>query len=397
MSLSTMQPTPVEPKTSPDGHRGSVLLLDDDVAVLRSYARVLERAGFNVVRRSSASDVARLLGQATFDAVVSDISMPGVDGTEVLRMVRERDPDCPVILMTGAGDLRTAAKAVELKAMRYLIKPVDLALLIATVDDAVQLHDAATANRRTLERVDRAATEQRELDARFTRALEVLQLVHQPIVDWRGRSVYAHETLVRSREPSLSQPLPLFAAAERLGRLPDLGRAIRRAAAARVRMAPAGTWSFVNVHPLDLFDQDLYAPSAPLSSVAAHVVLEITECTSLEGTDDLPERLARLRRMGYRIALDDLGAGYSSLSAFAHLAPHTVKLDKSLTRCIETDSTKQKLIASLCVLCHELDILVVGEGVEGPEQRDALVELGCDLLQGYLFAKPAPEFPLVAW
>ncbi len=63
---------------------------------------------------------------------------------------------------------------------------------------------------------------------------------------------------------------------------------------------------------------ELYSPAAPLSAVASLVVLEVTECASLEGTSDLPHRLARLRRMGgFRIALDDLGAGYSSLSAFA--------------------------------------------------------------------------------
>ncbi|HTE49520.1 MAG TPA: EAL domain-containing response regulator [Kofleriaceae bacterium] len=393
-----MQPTTIEPHlVGPPGNRGSVLLLDDDVAVLRSYARVLERAGFSVVRRSSAADVARLLGQAAFDAVVSDIAMPGMDGTEVLRMVREREPDLPVILITGFGDLRSAAKAVELKAMRYLFKPVEVAVLIATVDDAVQEHENAVDNRRTLERVGRAATEQRELGAQFARALGKLELVHQPIVRWQNRTVFAHEALVRSREPGLIRPLPLFAAAERLGRLPDLGRAIRRASADRVRRSPAGTCAFVNVHPFDLFDEDLYSQSAPLSSVAEQIVLEITECASLEAADDLPERLERLRRMGYRIALDDLGAGYAGLSALAHLAPHTVKLDMSLTRSIETDTTKQKLIASLIHVCRQLDILVVGEGVEVPAQRDVLVELGCDLLQGYLFAAPAAEFPVVAW
>jgi EAL domain-containing protein (putative c-di-GMP-specific phosphodiesterase class I) len=376
---------------------GRVLLLDDDATVLKSYARVLERAGFTVVRRSSGADVARVLGQASFDVVVSDISMPGMDGTEVLRLVRERDPDLPVILMTGAGDLRSAAKAVELRAMRYLLKPVDLALLVETVSDAAEQREAAAADRRALELVDRAASAQRELSASFDRALTSVHLVHQPIVSWRERRVFAHEALVRSTEPTLSDPTPLLAAAERLGRLPDLGRAIRRAAAERLKRAPAGTISFVNLHPFDLADEDLYSMRAPLSVLATQVVLEVTECASIEQSDDLPERLAQLRRMGFRIALDDLGAGYASLSAFAHLAPHAVKLDKSLTGGVDTDSMKRKLIASLTDLCHELGIVVVAEGVETAAQRDALVSLGCDLLQGYLFAQPASEYPRVAW
>jgi EAL domain-containing protein (putative c-di-GMP-specific phosphodiesterase class I) len=374
-----------------------VLLLDDDAAVLKSYGRALERAGFTVVRRASGADVGQVLGHASFDVVVSDISMPGMDGTEVLRTVRERDPDLPVILMTGTGDLRSAAKAVELRAMRYLLKPVDLALLVETVCDAAQQREAATANRRALELVDRAASAQRELSARFDRALASVHLVHQPIVNWHERQVFAHEALVRSGEPTLSDPTPLLAAAERLGRLVDLGRTIRRAAAERLERAPAGTISFVNLHPFDLGDEELYSTRAPLSVRASQVVLEVTECASLEQTDDLPDRLARLRRMGFRIALDDLGAGYASLSAFAHLAPHAVKLDKSLTGGVDTESTKRKLIASLTDLCHELGIVVVAEGVESAAQRDALVSLGCDLLQGYLFAQPAREYPRVAW
>jgi EAL domain-containing protein (putative c-di-GMP-specific phosphodiesterase class I) len=216
-------------------------------------------------------------------------------------------------------------------------------------------------------------------------------------VSWTSRTVFAHEALLRSGERGMAQPMLLLSAAEELGRLTDLGRAVRRSAAEHLKRAPAGTCSFVNLHPIDLSDEELYSEDAPLSAMASRVVLEITECASLDDTEDLPERLERLRAMGFRIALDDLGAGYASLSAFAHLAPHVVKLDKSLTGAVETDSTKQKLIGRLADLCHELDILVVGEGVENPSQRDMLVSLGCDLLQGYLFARPAPEFPDVAW
>lgn len=377
--------------------KGSVLLLDDDATILRAYARVLENAGFKVVRRSSGVDVGRVLGRGTFDAVVSDISMPGMDGTEVLRVVRERDPDLPVILMTASGDVHSAAKAVEFRAMRYLLKPVDLALLVETVGNAVQQREAAAHGRRAVEQVERAASEQRELTARFERALASVRLVHQPIVNWPERKVFAHEALVRSAEPDLADPTLLIAAAEKLGRLPDLGRAIRRRAAERLRAGPGEDCSFVNLHPFDLSDDELFSSGAPLSQVADRVVLEVTECASLERTGDLPARLARLRQLGFRIALDDLGAGYASLSAFVHLAPHAVKLDKSLTSGVEKDSTKRMLIASMIHLCRDLGIVVIGEGVETAGQRDALTELGCQLLQGYLFAAPAAEYPPVAW
>jgi EAL domain-containing protein (putative c-di-GMP-specific phosphodiesterase class I) len=105
------------------------------------------------------------------------------------------------------------------------------------------------------------------------------------------------------------------------------------------------------------------------------------------------ERIARLREMGFRIAIDDIGAGYSGLNSFAMVQPDIVKLDITLVRGVDNDPVKRKLVRLLGDLCRDLGILVVAEGVETPDERDTLVELGCDLLQGYLFARPGAPFP----
>jgi len=96
--------------------------------------------------------------------------------------------------------------------------------------------------------------------------------------------------------------------------------------------------------------------------------------------------------MGYRIAVDDLGAGYAGLTSFAQLEPHIVKLDMSLVRNVHEAPTKRKLIQSIVALCRDLGIEPVGEGVETAAERDVLEQLGCTLLQGYLFGKPEREF-----
>lgn len=126
-------------------------------------------------------------------------------------------------------------------------------------------------------------------------------------------------------------------------------------------------------------------------------MLEITERAALDETGDIPGRIRRLRSLGFRIALDDLGAGYAGLSYFALLTPDVVKLDITLVRNIHREEIKRKLVDSLTSLCRELGMLVIAEGVETAEERDALVELGCDLLQGFYFARPAPPFPEVSW
>src|SRR3954468_21607980 len=104
-------------------------------------------------------------------------------------------------------------------------------------------------------------------------------------------------------------------------------------------------------------------------------------------------RMASLRAMGYRIAIDDLGACYAGLTSFAQLEPEVVKVDMSLVRGIDRSAVKQKLVRSIIALCTELGIHLIAEGIETPEERDMLVALGGDLCQGYLFAKPGRGFP----
>ena len=95
--------------------------------------------------------------------------------------------------------------------------------------------------------------------------------------------------------------------------------------------------------------------------------------------------------------VDDLGAGYAGLTSFAQLEPEVVKLDMSLVRGVHAQPTKQTLVRTMIAMCHELGMQVVAEGIETPQERDAIVEAGCDLLQGYFFARPGPAFPVTVF
>jgi len=375
-----------------------VLLIDDEPQVRHAYARVLRAQGINVLELPDARSLGVVLTQDPFDAVVSDICMPGPSGIEVLRTVHRVDPDLPVVLVTAGGDLTSAVEAVEHGAHRYLLKPITPAVLGSVVSDAVRIRRLAAMQRRAFELYGSAAVEEngsRELSERFDHALASLRMAYQPIVAWGGRSVFAHEALVRCEEPSLRSPDLLFAAAETLGRGLELGRQIRSAVAEQLTSTVGCV--FVNLHPRDLDDPELVSPESPLSRHAERVVLEVTERASLEHVVDLRARLGQLRQLGFRLAVDDLGAGYAGLTWFTLLEPDVVKLDMSLTRNVHAEPTKRCLIRGMTVVCRELGIDVVAEGVETADERDALVSLGCDLLQGYLFAKPGPPFAVPAF
>ncbi|HEV8547972.1 MAG TPA: EAL domain-containing protein [Polyangiaceae bacterium] len=233
------------------------------------------------------------------------------------------------------------------------------------------------------------------LERAFRRAMDGLFMVFQPIVSWKEKDIVAYEALVRTCEPELARPDLLFSAAEQLDMIIPMGRRIRRGVAQLVGNAPERVSLFVNVHGGELADPELYDAESPLSRVAERVVLEITERWSLDRFHDVGERIRALRDLGFRVAVDDLGAGYAGLTSFARLRPEIVKLDMSLIRGVNEDPTRQHLIRSLNGACRDLGIRVVAEGVETREERDTLIALGSDLLQGYLFSKPARAFPTV--
>jgi EAL domain-containing protein (putative c-di-GMP-specific phosphodiesterase class I)/CheY-like chemotaxis protein len=379
---------------------GKVVVVEDEEPLRRAYARMLEGAGFTAFPAASGREALQKLEEEEVDAIVSDINMPGMDGMALLRAVREWDLDLPVVLVTGNPSIETAARAVEYGALRYLIKPVEKTDVIETVERAAKLRQIARLKREAaayLGTKDGAAGDRAGLEATPTRGLDSLWMAYQPIVDPRRKQVVAYEALVRTKEASIPHPGVLFSVAERVERVQQVGRAIRASVARTMAEGRVDCDIFINLHPSDLMDDELFSPAAPITRFARQIVLEVTERAALDGGADIPGRIRRLRSLGFRVAIDDLGAGYAGLSYFALLTPDVVKLDISLVRNIHREEIKRKLVGSLTSVCKDLGMVVIAEGIETAEERDTVVELGCDLLQGFFFAKPAPPFPQITW
>ena len=379
----------------PGGSNGRVLVIDDEPQVLSVMERVIRSSGYEVVTAAGAEEALETMRRQGVDTVVSDIHMPGISGLDLLVEIRKLDIDVPVVFVTGMPTVESAMTAIQRGAFGYLTKPFRHDELVALVERAVKLGRLADIRRRAIEAqglsegivADLAGTA-----ARFDEALAGVRMAYQPLVQASDWQVFGYEALLRSADPVLSHPGLILAAGEQLDRLPQLGRLIRSLVASDVAGLDSGC-VFINLHPRDLEDAELYAPDSPLSREAGRVVLEITERASLGAAAELAERIAGLRDLGYRIAIDDLGAGYASLASFVALEPDIVKLDMSLVRGIGDNPMKRRVVRSMIEVCRDMGLVVVGEGVETAAERDALVELGCDLLQGFLFAKPGPPFP----
>lgn len=371
--------------------RGRLLLVDDDAPLRSLLKELLEDAGYAVTDAADGALALAELDRGTYDAVLSDIVMPDVTGFDLLRAVRQRDLDLPVVLMTGHPDKDSAARAVNYGALVYLVKPIETARLIEVAEGAVRLSRLARLKREALQHLgvrDRLLGDRAGLEASFGRALETLWMAFQPIFDASG-ALWGSEALMRTTTEPLTEPLAMLAAAERLGRLTELGRAVRDHVGTIFDLRSLPGPVAVNLHPEDLADEELYRPQAPLSRQARDVILELTERAPIVEVADVKARVRRLKELGFRVAIDDLGSGYAGLSCFVALEPDIVKLDMSLVRNVDREPIKRQLVRSMVELCRQSDILVVAEGVETSGEQQVLVDLGCDLLQGFMLGRPA--------
>lgn len=222
----------------------------------------------------------------------------------------------------------------------------------------------------------------------FDSALSTLWMAYQPIFS-RERELYGYEALVRTDEHRLGRPQLLFGAAARLGRIEELEARIRACVARDMSHAPPWLTFFVNIDPLiTLSDPEVLVAADPLSWFPGQVVFEINVQAPVALVPRVDTKLKVCRALGYRFAIDDLGARHGSPSTLPLVEPEVVKLDMSLIRGLDESPTKRKRVADIMEACRRLEILTICKGIETKAEHDTLVDLGCHLLQGYYLGQP---------
>lgn len=383
-------------------HLGRVLVVDDDPDMRKACSRLLAHEGWTVRAAEHGRQAITIVDaeRDQFDCVVSDVNMPELDGFGLIAEIRGRDPDLPVLLMTGDPSLDGAVRALDTGAVSYLAKPFDQETLAGAVARAARRHGVARMRRRAesfaRHLAELGGDDRDRLERHFQRALDRSWMAFQPIVHVPSRTVFAYEALIRTDDETLRRPDVLIATAERLERIHELGRVVRAHIAAAAPRIPAAALLFVNVHGLELADEQLYDPSLPFTQLAHRVVLEITERVGVDAINGA-QGAAMLRKLGFQIAIDDLGAGYAALGALATITPEIVKLDMSLVRDLHLHAPKQRIVGAIATLVRELGGRVVAEGVETESELEAVLDAGVELIQGYLFGKPMREASDPSW
>lgn len=207
----------------------------------------------------------------------------------------------------------------------------------------------------------------------------------QPLVRLADMKVFAYEALARSSSPNWRSPPELFEDAIRTDWIGPLGRMIREMAVEGCPDHPL----FLNIHPSEFGESWLVQPDDPMFGHDHAIYLEITETLPLNEFERYHGVLREIRHKGARLAVDDLGAGYSNLKYIADLHPEIVKLDRGLIEGLESGTRTHRLVRHIVTMCEDLGAEVVAEGIETAGEAKAVIEAGVHYGQGYFLARPA--------
>ena len=210
-------------------------------------------------------------------------------------------------------------------------------------------------------------------------------MLFQPVFELEGGQRVAVEALARFPGPPSQPPREWFDRAEQLRLLVELELACVRSALDCLRELPDDVRLSINVSPRTAMTTELEALVAP---VGDRIIVELTEHAPVDDYTPLKESLQRLRRSGVLIAVDDVGAGFATLRHVVRIAPDIVKLDLSLTRDLESDSTARALASALVTFCKRIGATVVAEGIESQAVLTMLRRLGVKQGQGYFLGQP---------
>ncbi|HAL89131.1 MAG TPA: diguanylate cyclase, partial [Erythrobacter sp.] len=290
-----------------------------------------------------------------------------------------------------SGSIGIAKRSDGCGEAEELMRRADLALFAAKAKgrDTIALYDHA---------MDHAARERREIetDLREAVARDQLNIHYQPVIDLDSGQVSGYEALLRWYHPQrgVVRPDDFLGVAEETGMIVPIGEWVIRKA-----LEETSRWSgdfriAINLSPTQVRSPhlvDVVARAIHAYGIRpARVEFEITEHVLMQKSNVCVGNLEKLRELGAKIALDDFGVGYSSLSYLRRFPFDRIKIDKDFVEGIETCSDNKAIVSSITRLAEALGMAATAEGVETRGQLDLLRELGCQEAQGYLICEPVP-------
>jgi EAL domain-containing protein (putative c-di-GMP-specific phosphodiesterase class I)/GGDEF domain-containing protein len=402
-------------------------------AVLEDVRRRIEkgeRIGVIYVDVSGEEYLEEVYGWATYDGLLQQVAQaladckgPLLGDDDVVALAGVRSDQ--FLVFVGLDDRRGARELAQLR--ERVVSELGRRIKIQVgkeVPRAIGLHAASSVLKydptvriersiyKVLDgiRIDCHRDREQSLGIRRRELSRILQsrdilIRYQPIVRLGDGSVFGYEALSCGPDGDVFQnPEMLFSFAEKTDQIVDLERLCRVESVRGSVRLPRGHKLFLNCSAHGIGDVEglsthLVAQAKAAGLQPSDVVLEITERVAVTAWNDFRKRIDDLRAMGFGVAIDDMGAGYSSLHSVAEVEPDFLKFDIALVRDIHLSPIKRGLLESLVLLAERIDSQVIAEGVEKEEEFETLREMNVPFGQGFLFSPPTtlafhvPESP----
>jgi EAL domain-containing protein (putative c-di-GMP-specific phosphodiesterase class I) len=384
-----------------DGGLGVLLI---DAAPLGEIER---RYGAEAYRSAQASLAALVNEILSTQLCVSDLVVGGEGGRAELAVLMFRPSDESDFYRGGLEEMaRELVQGLGARGHRVgypytrrlptLHVGTGVALRNPTIREEAQVRDALEEAREEAQMRARAAEKSRRRELVELLVEGRVTSVFEPIVEVQTRTVFGYEALSRGPEgTALHSPSALFDTAARHDLLFQLDCLCRRRALEGARDLPGGAKLFLNVRPTTIHDPSFRADALERTLASCRlrpsdVVFEISEQESIDNFAMFREVRDSYAKLGFQIALDDTGSGYSSLEAVMELAPEFIKVDRAFVTRIDEDPARQELLRALQSLAQRLGSRIIAEGLDTLEELETLGRLGIPFGQGWLFGKPHP-------
>ena len=382
----------------------TVLVIDDQRFQRSVLARMLKSLGVDhVLEAADGGSALKLVREhaESLNLIISDVDMPEMDGLEFIRRVAQESAHTAVAIHSALD--RGLLKSIELMSAEYGLHLIGVLEKPATEVALRQLLDSAIDRTRSGRGLEPPADE-----AEIAAAIRHHEFEpwFQPKVELRTSRVCGAEVLVRwcRVHATPSPPDRFLAVVTKAGlmRALTLGLATRSAQyLQRVAARGKGFTLSLNVCPTLLDDPDfgdaLARALVGAGATSEEVVLEITENAAARNQAAALENLSRLRMRGFELSIDDFGTGFSSLAQLVRTPFSELKIDRTFVSRLTTDDATRALVESVVGLARRLGLRTVAEGIETEAELEILLDLDCDMGQGFLFARPMPVNVWASW
>jgi len=373
----------------------TILIVDDEPAITQLLTILLSSHGY-ITKVAVTGKQALEYITPNIDLVLLDMFLPDSEGMKICQQIKSnaQTKDIPIIIISGRQNKADKIESLYLGAEDYLCKPFEPEELFARMDVILRRHDVRPNDHHQHEQ--ETITELRRIIDE-----ENVNVCFQPIYFLKPMTLLGLEMLSRpqTKTPMLN-PEVFFKAALKYGVYYEVEMiGWRKGIKMAAELFDGRQKLFLNCDPY-LVESDksktVKQTFDGLGMSCNEIFLEITERSAVIAFDVFYQRIKEYRHDGFKIAVDDLGAGYSSLESIIEIRPEAVKLDKRIVNGVSTDPYKNSIVKLFVAFCRENSIICVAEGIETKQDFDALIDLGVDAGQGYYLCRPTPIIDLQA-